>query len=727
MAGGKRKASGYKKKYSSSEDEQNGCPCGSSRGSKYWICCDGCETWYHGKCAGLMEKETTMIDKWFCHHCITTNSSFKITYKSTSTTKKPKPEPENSFLAAAAATPTPYSYISHFESDIARERYAQALEGSTSSYEQQPAKGLPIFLPKKVEPCNNCSGCFRSLNCEMCIHCHEKRGTCVKRICIRALEGTLKEQREIENHRSAMEKGLEKLKKKESTALYGKKAVQPRLRDIVIFSIFQINMARKRKDESGVASATVQLSKESKQDRINRKLKKVKAKKNENKKPGRPKKLKIQDIEVVFSTITREPDNDAEIVHCQGPQCRKPSRPGSKYCSHFCGLEQARRRLLMVLPVRLQDYANPTPSNVQMYKQVIEETTTEHKKCRENLEHLSKIKKCVVDHIDRVAALSPEDIEKEKEVINARDPDKKEDDPLKQNTFFGRCTVCGATQSSYGALQKHIMRCFMRIEKRTEFCGPDPEPENPENIICDAFCKQQNAFCKRLRLLCPDHYKGSLTEKLTVCAAPLFMYRDGFTFDFTNEIPNLEEMFNGGYCTRKKEECDRHHAWAQMFLGSIDNFRISLLNHMEEATEKYRKARRQYYKKFDVLDIMTNYRITDKTDKFGMPKDVDFINDTPAYFNTKRDWTKEIKEIEDRVQERLKKRFEEAEKKKEEEKAKKEAAKKARAAKKKPVKKKVSAVAARKAAAAKKVAAEEKLKEVAQLNAEPGPSTLPAA
>uniref|UniRef100_A0AC34RJF4 CXXC-type zinc finger protein 1 n=1 Tax=Panagrolaimus sp. JU765 TaxID=591449 RepID=A0AC34RJF4_9BILA len=649
MAGGKRKASGYKKKYSSSEDEQNGCPCGSSRGSKYWICCDGCETWYHGKCAGLMEKETTMIDKWFCHHCITTNSSFKITYKSTSTTKKPKPEPENSFLAAAAATPTPYSYISHFESDIARERYAQALEGSTSSYEQQPAKGLPIFLPKKVEPCNNCSGCFRSLNCEMCIHCHEKRGTCVKRICIRALEGTLKEQREIENHRSAMEKGLEKLKKKESTALYGKKAVQPRLR------------------------------------------------------------------------------NDAEIVHCQGPQCRKPSRPGSKYCSHFCGLEQARRRLLMVLPVRLQDYANPTPSNVQMYKQVIEETTTEHKKCRENLEHLSKIKKCVVDHIDRVAALSPEDIEKEKEVINARDPDKKEDDPLKQNTFFGRCTVCGATQSSYGALQKHIMRCFMRIEKRTEFCGPDPEPENPENIICDAFCKQQNAFCKRLRLLCPDHYKGSLTEKLTVCAAPLFMYRDGFTFDFTNEIPNLEEMFNGGYCTRKKEECDRHHAWAQMFLGSIDNFRISLLNHMEEATEKYRKARRQYYKKFDVLDIMTNYRITDKTDKFGMPKDVDFINDTPAYFNTKRDWTKEIKEIEDRVQERLKKRFEEAEKKKEEEKAKKEAAKKARAAKKKPVKKKVSAVAARKAAAAKKVAAEEKLKEVAQLNAEPGPSTLPAA
>lgn len=67
-------------------------------------------------------------------------------------------------------------------------------------------------------------------------------------------------------------------------------------------------MARKRKDESGVASATVQLSKESKQDRINRKLKKVKAKKNENKKPGRPKKLKIQDIEVVFSTITREPD-----------------------------------------------------------------------------------------------------------------------------------------------------------------------------------------------------------------------------------------------------------------------------------------------------------------------------------------------------------------------------------------------------------------------------------
>lgn len=51
MAGG-RKRKGASRRRSVSDDDQNCCPCGT-KGSKYWICCDGCEIWYHGKCADV--------------------------------------------------------------------------------------------------------------------------------------------------------------------------------------------------------------------------------------------------------------------------------------------------------------------------------------------------------------------------------------------------------------------------------------------------------------------------------------------------------------------------------------------------------------------------------------------------------------------------------------------------------------------------------------------------
>lgn len=226
------------------------------------------------------------------------------------------------------------------------------------------------------------------------------------------------------------------------------------------------------------------------------------------------------------------------------------------------------------------------------------------------------------------------------------------------------------------------MRCFAKFERRATFCAPEPELENPENIICDTLCKPQNMYCKRLKILCPDHYKGPYNEKGTLCAAPLYMYDDDFAFDFTTELEDLNVFLSKGYCKLKKENCDRHCNWTQVFLGSVDNFRINLLIKMEECAEMYRKGKREYSKRFDVVEMMQNYRITDKTDKYGMPKDVDFVNDLPDYFYKKHDWSEEVEVINERIQERLIEINEEAERKKEAEKAKKEAEKKTRGRKK---------------------------------------------
>lgn len=238
------------------------------------------------------------------------------------------------------------------------------------------------------------------------------------------------------------------------------------------------------------------------------------------------------------------------------------------------------------------------------------------------------------------------------------------------------------THTSYAALHKHVTRCYNRITKRTFYCGPDPEPYNPENIICDAYCKTQNAYCKRLRLTCADHYKGALTNHVAICGAPRYMDREDFTFDFARPMGNLDDFFSMGYCAAKKEECERHLNWAQLFLGSIDNYRLGLLRRMEVITEDYSKARRQYYKKFDVCDVIQNYTITKDTDRYGMPRDIDFVYDIPEYIKKNIDWSPEIDTLDEKIQEKLKNRFMEAERKKEAEKARKEAMKKTRAKKK---------------------------------------------
>ena len=34
-----------------------------------YIGCDGCPDWFHGRCVGILEKETQKINKYFCPRC----------------------------------------------------------------------------------------------------------------------------------------------------------------------------------------------------------------------------------------------------------------------------------------------------------------------------------------------------------------------------------------------------------------------------------------------------------------------------------------------------------------------------------------------------------------------------------------------------------------------------------------------------------------------------------
>ena len=60
------------------EDEDDGCGteptiCGSCgnryRMNAFWICCDVCDRWFHGKCVKVSAAQAEHIDKYECPEC----------------------------------------------------------------------------------------------------------------------------------------------------------------------------------------------------------------------------------------------------------------------------------------------------------------------------------------------------------------------------------------------------------------------------------------------------------------------------------------------------------------------------------------------------------------------------------------------------------------------------------------------------------------------------------
>jgi hypothetical protein len=43
------------------------CPCYSY--CRFYICCDRCQDWFHGRCVGILQSEADNIDEYICPNC----------------------------------------------------------------------------------------------------------------------------------------------------------------------------------------------------------------------------------------------------------------------------------------------------------------------------------------------------------------------------------------------------------------------------------------------------------------------------------------------------------------------------------------------------------------------------------------------------------------------------------------------------------------------------------
>lgn len=244
--------------------------------------------------------------------------------------------------------------------------------------------------------------------------------------------------------------------------------------------------------------------------------------------------------------------------HCLGPGCQNTARPQSKYCSDSCGIKLASNRIFHILPGRLQEWNSSPCSATENNKKALEKNRAKQQVVRTTLRELDKrheeldllveyAKQCQVD-------------EKFKDNI----------DPEDESSMY--CVTCGHEIHTRTAI-RHMERCFNKYESQASFGGIYKTKIEGISMFCDFYNPINKTYCKRLRVLCPEHSKDPKVNDDDVCGCPL-----------TKNVFAL----TGDYCRAPKKACFKHYCWEKIRRAEIDLERVRQWTKMDELVEQER-------------------------------------------------------------------------------------------------------------------------------------------
>ncbi|XGW25960.1 hypothetical protein V3C99_006959, partial [Haemonchus contortus] len=271
---------------------------------------------------------------------------------------------------------------------------------------------------------------------------------------------------------------------------------------------------------------------------------------------------------------------------CIEPDCVKVARDGSKYCSDECGIKLAKLRLLTILPKKVEEYYRIPP---QCELQALEELRTIDQK-------IGKIQVQTETMLGYVRAI-------QRYVTAMKSTTSVSYDEPSEVDFVANCTVCGM-ETNGRQLPKHVERCFVRSEKQTSFGTATPASFNPDNLFCEAYNKLNNTYCKRVRVICAEHYKGELENELQVCAYPK-AWSEGKSLTFAEMFEHGADLLKDqGFCCAPRKECTQHHRWVQVLVGTIECERMNLLTRLDELLERRKVVSVGMSTRGDVISLL---------------------------------------------------------------------------------------------------------------------------
>ncbi|XP_069691399.1 CXXC-type zinc finger protein 1-like isoform X2 [Periplaneta americana] len=259
---------------------------------------------------------------------------------------------------------------------------------------------------------------------------------------------------------------------------------------------------------------------------------------------------------------------------CYGPACVRAARLGSKYCSDDCGLKLATNRIYQVLPQRIQEWALSPCSAEESNKRALESVRKHQLEVRMILQELDKRHKELDAIIERAKTAT----------IELRSEEDSED----EGEMSMYCITCGHEIHSRMAI-KHMEKCFNKYESQSSFGSIYKTRIEGNNMFCDYYNPTSRTYCKRLRVLCPEHSKDPKVSDTEVCGCPLVTN----VFDLTGE-----------FCRAPKKSCLKHYCWEKLRRAEIDMERVRQWLKIDELIEQERQIRHLMASRAGVLALM---------------------------------------------------------------------------------------------------------------------------
>ncbi|VVC28678.1 Zinc finger, PHD-type,Zinc finger, FYVE/PHD-type,CpG binding protein, C-terminal,Zinc finger [Cinara cedri] len=284
------------------------------------------------------------------------------------------------------------------------------------------------------------------------------------------------------------------------------------------------------------------------------------------------------------STKKKRKDSSSEGDHanlpllnrrqCYGLECTQIARFNSKYCSDKCGMSLAGARIFSVLPQRIHEWMMRPSIAEKSNKKNLEAVRKEQLEVRDILKELDKRHK-ELDQLLEKSKLLTVDLNQEIQDI---------DEEMSMH-----CVTCGHEIHTRTAV-KHMEKCFNKYESQSSFGSIYQTRIDGNNMFCDFYSPSQGTYCKRLRVLCPEHFKDSTVISDTeVCGCPL-----------------VSNVFNltGEFCRVSKKTCIKHYCWDKLRRAEIDMERVRQWLKLDELVEKERQIRNRMSTRGGVLALM---------------------------------------------------------------------------------------------------------------------------
>ncbi|XP_033647537.1 CXXC-type zinc finger protein 1-like isoform X2 [Asterias rubens] len=598
------------------------CICRSTDGTRFMICCDYCEEWYHGNCIGIEKEASRSIKRYACPPCQKKNPEAKTLYKEkkekVEVRKEKEKEKEKERERERERERDKERHEREREQELhpkkkkkkkkkkvvssdekkRKERRKDKIKKKkkrmpTSSSSDRDSRKVTGAAARHARRCGQCQPCQLISDCGKCDFCldmkkygglNKLRQKCRLKQCIRLASKVLRHKNLGSSQSESDTRNWDTASLDTDTDTQSSFSERPNRQstpssvDVSLLDHYDYAM-RPELDPTEKKEKKERKEKKEKQSEHKEKQafkeKEKRPTKEERKRKRAQQKPTID--EPKFKRVLRSAAPvEEDLPQCYGPGCVNAARHSSKYCSEACGLKLATNRLFEFLPQRIQQWQRSPCIAEENNKKSLEKMRSEMEEAKKKIGELDgKIVK-LNNLIDRA---------KREKVALDQDNTDGESEEADLSIF---CVSCGHPINPARAL-RHMSKCYTKYESQTSFGSAFKTKIVGESMFCDFFNSQQNTYCKRLKVLCPEHTKEPKVSADEVCGCPLVA-------DVFQETK--------GFCRIAKRKCSKHYNWEKLRRAEIDLERVRWWLKLDELLEQERNIRQAMFNRAGVLGLM---------------------------------------------------------------------------------------------------------------------------